>query len=272
MTSKLYLTDFDILKREVQAYFKDFHNWNLVISHDDQLQEIELLKETIKAERFFFVVNLQTFELEDINGLQRYLGYREADFTYKYYWNQVIHPGKEALKILARTMYESLCTGKHPLRFLVQRFTSLVPLRHYDGHYILTKKTSSTFQYDVNNRLVSYIDEFTIIGEYNGEPLSPRIYNTYGEIGAHGPQELLNSSMEKFISMKIFSPNEFQVVRKVAYTPNVTQAQIANELGLTVHTVNTYYKRFLFKARDFFEMDFDNINDTAAYLKRECII
>ena len=124
-------------------------------------------------------------------------------------------------------MYENLCRGKFPLRFLVQRFTSLVPLKHYNGHYILTKKTSSTFQFDVNNRLISYVDEFTIIGDYSGEPLNPRIYNSYEEGEGSGKRELIMKTMDKFIRMKVFSPGELQVIRKVAYTPSITQAEIA---------------------------------------------
>lgn len=273
MPSKIDKTNFDVLKDDIISLFNEDHNKiQLVVSLEEQTKEISLLRETLNNERFFFVVNLLNFEIEQIHGIQKYLGYPENEFCYKQYWNHVIHPGKQALKLLARHMYEAFCNGKYPLKFIVQRFTSLVPLKHYDGRYLLTKKTSSVFQYDVNNRLISYIDEFTVIGEYTGQPLDPRMWFEYDNQNSEEKNLFLKEMLNDFIEMKIFSPNELQIARKLAYNTDITQAQIAEEFGLTVNTVNTYYKRFLEKARDCFKIKFLTFADAASYLKRECIL
>jgi hypothetical protein len=273
MSTKIINTDFDALKADVLSYFNEDHSKiQLAITLSQQEKEIDLLKETISNERFFFVVNMLNFEIEQVHGVQRYLGYPEKEFTYKKYWNNVIHPGKQALKLLARHMYEALCSGKFPLKFMVQRFTSLVPLKHYNGHYLLTKKTSSTFQYDINNRLIAYIDEFTIIGDYNGEALSPRMYNNYGEEESLAKKEILEKMINTFIGMKIFSTSEMQIARKIAYNPHITKSKIAEELNIKTSTVDTFYKRFLSKARHFFCQDFHTLSDAAAFLKREGIL
>lgn len=273
MLSKQDKTDFDLLKSDIVRLFDEYHDRiQFAVPQADQAREISSLKQTLDNERFFFVVNLLNFEIEEIHGVQRYLGYPENDFTFKKYWNHVIHPGKLALKLLARHMYEALCSGRYPLKFVVQRFTSLVPLKHYQGHYLLTKKTSSVFQYDVNNKLISYVDEFTIIGNYNGEALNPRMWFEYDQQDSPLKKELLNRMLSDFVAMKIFSPNEFQIARRLAYNTNITQAEIADEFGLTVNTVNTYYKRFLEKARNYFQLEFATLAEASSYLRRECIL
>jgi hypothetical protein len=266
-------TDFDVLKRDVFQILKSNElHYNARVSKINQDREIALLKETINNERFFFVVDLLNFELYEITGVNRYLGYSEKDFTFKRYWNNVIHPGKEALKLIARQMYEALCSGQYSLEFMVQRFTSMVPLKQYNGHYILTKKTSSVFQYTNDNRLLSYIDEFTIIGDYNGEPLSPRMWFNYDDKESALKQQMLKNIIKDFEGMKIFAAKEFQIARKLAYHPNVTPAELAREFGLRKSSINTYYKRFLEKAREYFQMDFQSMSDAAKYLRRECIL
>ncbi|MHA4844531.1 hypothetical protein ACX0G7_10225 [Flavitalea antarctica] len=266
-------TDFDSLKDDIFLILtRNAFDSNFKVSTLDQQREIGLLKQTMNNERFFFVVNLMDFELEEINGVSRYLGYSERDFTFKRYWNGVIHPGKEALKLLARQMYEILCSGQYPLEFMVQRFTSMVPLKHSNGHYILTKKTSSVFQYSSDNRLLSYIDEFTIIGDYNGEPLNPRMWFDYNEKDSTLKKQMLSNIMKDFEGMKIFAAKEFQIARKIAYNPNITPAELAQEFELQPSSINTYYKRFLEKARDYFQMEFESMSDAAKYLRRECIL
>jgi len=273
MQSKFVKTDFDLLKGDILSLFNEDHSKiQFVVSKSEQDKEINLLKETLENERFFFVVNLLNFEIEKIHGVQKYLGYSEKDFTFKKYWNHLIHPGKQVLKLLARHMYETLCNGNYPLKFIVQRFTSLVPLKHYNGNYLLTKKTSSVFQYDIKNRLIAYIDEFTIINDYKGEPFDPRMWLEYDKQDSPEKKAILDKMINDFIGMKIFSPGELQVARKLAYNTSITQADIARELGLTVNTINTYYKRFLEKSRDFFQIDFATMADATSYLKRECIL
>lgn len=273
MRQKNLKTDFDSLKEDVfYILTKNNFNTSLKVSKEDQDREITLLNETVSNELFFFVVNLYDFELEHINGVNKYLGYSEKEFTYKQYWNHVIHPGKEALKLIARRMYEALCSGQYPLEFMVQRFTSMVPLKHYEGHYILTKKTSSVFQYYDNNKLLSYVDEFTIIGDYNGEPLNPRMWFDYDEKDSDLKKQMLNNIMEDFEGMKIFAAKEFQIARKLAYNPHISATELANEFELKPSTVNTYYKRFLEKARNYFQIDFESMSDAANYLRRECIL
>jgi hypothetical protein len=273
MKSKISATDFDKLKQDVFSYFeKDFNKITPVVPESEHVREINLLKQNIENERFFFVVNLLDFEVEYVHGISKYLGYSEKEFTFRKYWNDLIHPTKQPLKLLARHMYEMLCSGKYELKFMVQRFASLVPLKHRDGHYILTKKTSSVFQYDTKNRLIAYVDEFTIIGDYNGEAFSPRMWFDYDEKDPIAKRELLAKLFDDFVKMKIFAPKELQLARTLSINPDISADEIQAQIGISKASISTYQKRLLKKSREFFKIDFPSYAEAVAYLKKECIL
>lgn len=263
--------DFDSLQQHVIALFPPELD-KLVVSAQAQQLEMESLQRTIGSERFFFVVDLVKFSMTHSYGVQRWLGYSEKEFNLKKYWS-IVHPGRQkALLGVALQLYNTLCTGRFALEFMVQRYSSLVALRHYNGKYLLAKKTSSVFQYDKKNRLTAYIDEFTLIGDYNGEALNPVFFNNRGEHELERGGIIMQQVVEQFLGMKIFSTKELQTARRLAYEPGITQAQLAAELGVAVSTIDTYCKRFLHKAREFFHHDFSTASEAAAFLKKEGLL
>ncbi len=242
------------------------------VSLELQQKEIDSLKETIGNRRFFFVTNLENYEIEHAHGIERWLGYSERDFTMKKYLDS-LHPGrKKTVLMVAMHLYNTLCKGEYTLNFMVQRYSSLIALKHYKGHYLLANKISSIFQYDKNNRLTACLHEFTIINdEYNGEPLAPKFFTSTGQDEERGI-EILQKTVEHFLQMKVFSPKEIQVARKIAYNPGIKQSQLAEFLDIPVDDLHQYYGRFLKKARDYFHHDFNNTLDAAIYLKKEGLL
>jgi hypothetical protein len=264
-------SDFETLKRFTTALFPASLD-TLAVQERDQQVEIESLRRTIGSERFFFVVDLVNFEMSESHGIQRWLGYNEKEFNLKKYWS-IVHPGRQkSLMAVAIQLYQTLCTGKFLLEFMVQRYSSLVALKHYRGHYLLAKKTSSVFQYDAQNRLTAYIDEFTIIGDYNGEALNPVFFNKTGEKEIERGGAIMRQVVEQFLGMKIFSQKELQTARRLAYEPGITQAQLAAEFDVTVNTIDTYCRRFLQKSRDFFHNNFSSAAEAAGFLKKEGLL
>ncbi|MBL7749526.1 MAG: hypothetical protein JNM19_18960, partial [Chitinophagaceae bacterium] len=245
-----------------------------VVPESSQLAEIRSLQKTLGDERFFFVVDMQRFEMEHCYGVQKWLGYQESEFSLKKYWDSVVHPGsKKALLLVIMKMYELLSTGTYPLEFMVQRFSTKIVLRHANGKYYQFKKTSSVFQYDEKKRLLAYLDEFTKIGEYNADSTTePRMYNSSGAREAEKEKAILEQVFLDFLGMKVYSVNELQTARNMAYFPHKSQAELAEEADLSVHTINTYCKRLLIKTRDFFhktEKEIPSALDAALFLRRE---
>ena len=150
-------------------------------------------------------------------------------------------------------------------------------MKHYNGNYCLAKKTSSIFNFDKENRLLSYLDEFTIISRLSEEQLhdhafNTRIFNTHGENEPEKQKEIMMNTMKRFLDMKIFSVKELQVARAVAYNPGITRARLASDFNVTVSTIDTYFSRFLEKARDFFIRDFPTVDAAAKYLREEGLV
>lgn len=274
MSSKNLDTNFKNLRTLVQSFFNDEpRNLTSVVPKDDQHQEIELLKQTLGGERFFFIVDMPEFEILQSFGINRWLGYSDNDFNLDDYWENVVHPqSKNSLLLIAHQLYGSLCTGMYPLQFMVQRYSSRIALRHRDGHYILVKKTSSVFDYNNKGQLTKYLNEFTIIGDYNGEPIEPRMYNSFGDREIEKEKEILSKTMQRFIDMKIFSAKELQTARILAYDVDASQNSIAEKFDVTRHTVDTFYRRFLEKARNFFGKEFRSATEAAVFLRKEGLL
>jgi hypothetical protein len=266
MASKLDPADFKSLKAHVISIFPG-ELAPKAVSSQQQEEEIRLLARTIGSERFFFVVDLTTFEITVSDGIQRWLGYYEKDFTLQKYW-KLVHPGmQKPVHTIFLQLCEVLCKGQFELKFMVQRYSSLIALKHAAGHYVLAKRTASVFQYDEQNRLTEYLNEFTIVGKYNGEALTPSFFTDKGEAEKERGSVVMQKAIEQFLGMKVFSVSELNVARLLAYNPGITLGEIAKILHKSPHTIDTYYKRFLRKSRDFFCMDFPSVGDAARFLR-----
>lgn len=263
--------DYEVFREHVLSLVPP-HPIEYSVTAEQQQKEISLLKDTLGSRRFFFVTNLENYELEHINGIERWLGYSERDFCMKKYLD-IIHPGrKKSVMMIALTLYNTLCRGEYTLNFMVQRYSSLVALKHYKGHYILANKISSIFQYDRNNCLTACLHEFTIINDvYSGEPLVPKFFTSSGDDEQRGI-EILQKTIDHFLNLKVFSPKEMQVARKIAYEPGIKQKELSEYMGVSVDDLHQYYSRFLKKAREYFHHDFANTVEAAMYLKKEGLL
>jgi hypothetical protein len=260
-------SDFDQLRKHVISLFPEQPD-SPVVPAAQQEEEIHSISRTIGGERFYFVVDMTSFEISQSGGIQRWLGYYEKEFTLKKYWG-LVHPGlQKAAHAVFLQMANILCTGKFDLAFMVQRYSSLTAIKHTKGHYLLLKRTASVFQYDTRNRLTAYLNEFTIIGQYNGEPLSPSFFTDKGEQETERGDIIMKKVLENFLGMKVFSVKELQVARMLVYQPGISQQQIADTLDVLPSTIVTYYRRFLQKAREYFHHDFSSALEAAIYLQK----
>jgi hypothetical protein len=261
---------FDALKQQVLSQFSQIAPQPQV-SQAEQEIELNYQSRMTRGERFYFVVDLLNFEITTRAGMQRWLGYPEKDFSYKKYWS-LLHPSSQkAVMMVTKQLYMDLCSGKYPLDFMVQRFSSRVAIRHRDGHYLLTKKVSSVFQFDQQSRLLSYINEFTIVGPFKGEGLKPIFYNDFGNEEQKGG-EVMSHVVDRFRKMKVFSSREYQLARISVENPDFTRKDISDIMEVGIDSVGTYSRRFLDKARNFFEVEFPTTQDAAACLRNNGLI
>lgn len=260
-------SDFDQLRKHVISLFPEQPD-PPVVSLAQQEEELHSINRTIGGERFYFVVDMMNFEISQSGGIQRWLGYYEKEFTLKKYWG-LVHPGlQKTAHAVFLQMANILCAGKFELAFMVQRYGSFTAIKHAKGHYLLVKRIAAVFQYDTKNRLTEYLNEFTIVGPYNGESLTPSFFTDKGEPETERSDIIMKKVLDNFLGMKVFSDRELQVARLLAYQPRISQRQIATILQVKPNAIDTYCKRFLTKARDYFHHDFRSALEAAIYLQK----
>jgi DNA-binding MarR family transcriptional regulator len=79
---------------------------------------------------------------------------------------------------------------------------------------------------------------------------------------------MYNAIQKQFEFNGFFSPQELRALKKYAYDPAATSADLAESFKIKKGTVNIYNKRILEKAEKLFERPFANAKETALYLRR----
>lgn len=244
------------------------------ISQAKQEKEIKLLIETVKYERFFFVVDLIKKEVLYTNGLQKWMGYNDDDFSLLKYF-QILHPKHlESLNMLAQATFQTANSGKYKVAFMEQKYIVQLPIKHIEGHYLLTKRTLSPFQIDQDGRVTAYLNEFSIIGKHEpSHALEPWLVDSNGNQMNEAALEIRTRTDEILNKLKRprpFSVQHLRILRKIAYEKDINFKQIAKSLQIKPASMETHSRRLLENARIYFENDdFKNLRDVALYAKRE---
>jgi DNA-binding CsgD family transcriptional regulator len=237
------------------------------ISEQNHLEEIASLKSTLHHERFFFVVNIRSFALEHIHGVESCLGYQSfsiGDYI------ACIHPGSLSI-VMAMAETAMDLSKKEKVSFMGQRFIASVPLRHKAGHYLLVKRVLSPWQIDSEGRVTAYLNELVIIGNYDGEPLNPRIEASHIEEIEDKFREEVVKRFEQ--GNHPFSLNEIRIARLLHYQNSLSKKEIAQKLNLQESSIITYCKTLKEKASIFFFNDaFKDAREVSKYLHKMSII
>ncbi|HRH61115.1 MAG TPA: LuxR C-terminal-related transcriptional regulator [Chitinophagaceae bacterium] len=267
LTPKSY---FEILKAQSERLLPEpFYTHS--VSEKEQQKEITILKNTIHYEKFFFVINHQKFITEHVHGVHRWLGYNDRDFTLMKYFS-IVHPSHLVAQMTnVYELLEALIAGNWPVNFMSHKFISTVALRHAGGEYLLFKRLAWPFQHDDKNRLLSYLNEFTLVGAFNNEPYSARMTDSDGNtIDWH--DELLHRTKQSFQKHTPFSVQELRILRKLANGNGHTSKEIGDMFKIKESSVVTYKKRIMKKAEQIFHQKFSSAKHVAMYLNEQGLI
>lgn len=249
------------------------------VSEQEQIEEINSLQEIIKYEKFFFVVDFFNNNIEKVNGLGRWLGYEDHDFTlHKYY--EIIHPSQfEYLKHLAETSLKIVNSKEFNVAFRQHQYVIDIALKHSAGHYVLCKRSLSAWQWLYNNEkqnITHYMNEFTVVNphiEETSPKVNPRILDIDGNKLFDLEKILKQNSIDVIENKKIFSVQERRILRKFAYIPDVTSSEIAKSFKTQVTTIHTLNKRIIEKGKKFFnDNSISSVKELSTILRRNFIV
>ncbi|MCU0325444.1 MAG: hypothetical protein MUF45_09360 [Spirosomaceae bacterium] len=250
-------------------------NLKEAVVFSEQQKEIELMKELIPHEKFFFVVSTEGI-IEHINGVERWLGYNEEVFNLEKYLN-IIHPSYlEFLIHLAEVTFNIANNIDFRVGFREQRYVVDVAIKHADGHYVLCKRALSAWQWRFDNQkqqITHYFNEFTItnplIEEINPN-LYPRILDSKG-VKLFDLEALLKRNAAVYLEDNkiFFSIQEIRILRKLSYNPKMTTKDLAAAFKNKVGTINTLNKRIIKKGRLLFNNEEINTAKSVAIMMRK---
>ncbi|MBE7170162.1 MAG: hypothetical protein INR73_06210 [Williamsia sp.] len=242
-----------------------------MVSQEEQNREIQLLAETLHYDRFFFVINLHDCKIEHVHGVERWLGYPDKDFTLLKFL-QIIHPSHlGAHHLTATQLITGLMRGDWKVEFMKQRYITNIALQHSKGHYILFKRLASVFQYNDKHQLLEYVNEFTWMGEYNEESYKIAATDAQGT-KLSWLDDVLQRTRQAFQDGKFLSFQELRILRKYAYAPDISVADIAQSFKVMESTVVTHKRRILLKAEEIFHIRFENIRQLARFLREQGLV
>lgn len=243
------------------------------VSTERQTLEINKLKATLDFEQCFFVFNLPERRLEHIHGFTTWFGYPDASFNLRTYFN-AIHPNFiESLHVNAQAAFNTANNPGQAVQFMHDKVVTNLPIRHRNGHYILTKRTLYPFQIDKSGLVTSYLNHFVLLKPFE-ETDNSNFRTGQGE-------NLINHEVEATVKnqrlltleneqiRQVFSKTEWQILSELIADPEITQTEIAKKLNIKKETIQkTFNHRILKKARlRFTPHEFSSLKDVAAYFK-----
>jgi hypothetical protein len=237
-------------------------------------EDIEQMKKNIRNEYFFFTVNLTKASIENANGVFQWLGYPENSFTFKKYM-YAIHPSQHMTHAkIANNILQTLFRSDYEIKYLTDRFISNTAIRHADGTYLLFKRISSPWQWDANHKLSEYLNEFYLLGKFDGESFNPRSANISNTIDIQSAierqvRDVIRNKSEEFLP---FTTQQYRILRLLAYNPDWTEEEVGAQLSISVNTVHTHSKKLLPIARDYFSRPFLSTKEVAIFLRKEGIL
>jgi hypothetical protein len=242
-----------------------------VVTPEQQQAMLASLKATCDFERFFFVVDLRDFSLKHGYGISRWMGHPD-DLSMETYL-ALQHPATLNVQAQYGNIIIAKATqGELPVGFMKGTFSTLQAIRHRDGTYLQIKRVSSAFQLNKKRQVIEYLNEFTIIGPYRGEPFEARTFNIPDQV-LQDFKQYVRDGMYHFLP---FTPRDIHILRLYAYVPKITEQQVGIELKpqspLKPKTIQTYKERIQAKAEKYFQLPFGSFYEVVEFMKREFLM
>lgn len=265
-----------IYKDIAQAAFSTFNELES-FKINRQKKELDKLIESVKYETFFFIVDERKQAFKLLGGIQELLGYSEQEFNLSFYLS-IIHEHHFVSSFLLNKAFFNIVNSDttNNFKFSEERYVIDIALKHSNGYYLLFKRSISCWDSDAHKNSIkekTYLNEFTIWGEYNPEKISgirPRIINKSG-FRLKPIEEVLRLAASQVLEEeKTFSVQELRILRKYAYLDDVNTKQIADSFKISHNTVNNHNRNIIEKfSRIYPGENIGSAKSVAVFLRKE---
>lgn len=225
---------------------------------------LETLKWLGHYDEYYTVVNLKLRCLDWHYGINKHLGYTTNDITGTKTENQeedkgiiflrnIIHPfardWHNMFMVSTLKLFKNSDTKKFQLRNT--RFIINIPVKKKNGIYVFVKQMMLPLQTDKDGNLVSYLNVYTIVDEYRGQPFRPRFFeNIKNPKVLENIRQDMQQKHKKIAALEIdiqqkgnFSAKEFEFMDaflSVYGTEKSWKKSVGKKLEITPDTVRWY--------------------------------
>lgn len=250
--------------------FPDPKGLTLMVTAEQQQAELKQLREGLRTEQFFLVVDLLSMRIVEAAGLEE-LGYQSSQFTFRQYLSAF--PTQGMLQLITLLGKQSFSMSDQAMvTFMNPKYVSSIPMTCANGQVMLIKRMISPWQFSSTGLLTAYVSEYTIMQPYNNEPLNPRFINMppaveaqfsamMAQVFAHLPARINRFAHKEISLLKLYVEKEGE---------ELPVPQIALMAGIKPNTVRTYNQRIMAKAKTMFgsNMNARTAREVALFLKQ----
>lgn len=262
-----------------EKFTKDFDTPLLPFSEIFEITIKPVVESPYLFNSFNWVTNIYEQKLVYVSGVEKLLGYKDADFTLEKSI-EIIHPNYQyfvveyalmAYKMLQERRYRSLSTRSH---YCIQ-----YPVKRADGKYILVilvQSNISIIQTDKDDNPISNYNRFELLGPFLNAPIviRPRVYfrttARWEDLEIEAENELSKRVSIIMLERLKITPRELLILQDFA--DDLSSLDITEKQNIGIETIKTHSKKILKKARIHLSPNFCNIKEVALYLKNIDII
>lgn len=252
----------------------DFLSWMKSSQRDN---ELKLLSEAVKYERFFFIVDSINQSIQFSKGIKQWLGYEDDDFSLNLYTSIIHEHHINAFLVLTNAIAYMAKNRQIDLSFMQGKITIEIALKHAKGHYLIVKQALSCWDFNENYQIpIAYINEFTIWKEYDDETsagINLRVIDATGR-RLKSLEEVVRKNVSHILEKeKYFSVQELRFLRKYAYNHDITTHEIALVFKVSYNTANVYNRRIVEKFASLYpDQKIKMAKEVALFLRKENFI
>lgn len=258
----------------VNTLYPNPDSFQKVISPEQQAGELTKLKQGLRTEQFFFVVDFVTLTLSHATGLGA-LGYSDDSFTFRKYLSMIPNGGMlQLITLLGKQTFRM--ADNTSTSFLSPKLVSNIPLQHARGRTLLLKRTISPWQLNQDGKITAYLSEFVILKDYEGEPLNPRFLDV-DPVKEEAYNQIIRQLFANLpAKQNLFSPKEMEILRLYAADQQgaLTAKEIAQATQTQPMTIQGYHKTILTKAKQMFGEDLPvkTARDVSTFLQKNRLL
>ncbi|MBX2925687.1 MAG: hypothetical protein KF746_26050 [Chitinophagaceae bacterium] len=260
-----------ITHEELLADYLSENTYKPAVPAIEQQAVLQHLDKEIPREHIYFTISLTENRIVHCNGVARWLGYADADFSLRDY-QEIIHPTHAAIQgYYSMALLELFRHNEISLQFMQPVCATIIALKHKTGKYIYCKRECAPFQLTEGSRMTEYLCYFHVIKEFSNENYHTRLYRG-NEQGIYTEERLHAFARKKFAEYTDFSIQELRILKRHARQKDSTSKTIGKAFKIEKSTVDTFNKRILKKAEIFSGQNFKTAKEAALYFKHAGLI